>query len=63
MPLAIDVPEIQEANDDNKLFAILGSKITSTLLLLIFLEFNLEDALSPAFFPISEGFLNLQNEQ
>ena len=56
VPLAIDAPEIHDANDDSRLLAILGSNITSTMLLLIFFEFNLEVALSPAFLPISEGF-------
>ena len=56
VPLAIDAPEIHEANEDKRLLAILGSKTTSTLLLFIFFEFNLEVALFPAFSPILVGF-------
>ena len=44
-----------EEKEDNKLFAILGSNITSTVELLIFLAFNLATALCPAFLPIFEA--------
>ena len=47
--------------EDNKLFAILGSNITSTIPLLIFLEFNLDTALSPAFLPIFEALFIFNN--
>ena len=48
VPLAIDVPEAQEQNDDKILLATLGSKITSKVQLLIFLELSLDAALFAA---------------
>ncbi len=55
VPLAIDVPEAQEQNDDKILLATLGSKMTSKVQLFIFFELSLEAALLAASEPTFSG--------
>ena len=55
VPLAIELPFIQDANEDSTLFATLGSKIASTEQLFTLLDESRENARCAAFLPMSDG--------